>query len=201
MEGLNLNNFVVYADGSVSADNGGPNADGGIGWYVEGLCFGYGYVPPKCTNNISEMLAVMAGVSHLVYKHGANSVQFVSDSSYTVNGFMEWLDGWHRKNYHDVKNDGLWRKAYLLKRKVHLIGKHVRGHGKAKEKEHVWPNSIVDHLAHFGRVSQRNRVVYIDDKVKNVLSCHHDFYVVRQEAKARKELFNLLEEIEENGTV
>jgi len=196
MEGLNLNNFVVYADGSVSSDNGGPDADGGIGWFVEGLCFGFGYVPLRCTNNISEMLAVMAGVNHLMHRHRANQITFVSDSSYTVNGFMQWVDGWHRKDYREVKNENLWRKAYDLKRRVHLIGKHVRGHGKAKEKEHVWPNAVVDHLAHLGRVSEKSRVVYIDDKIKDVLVCHRDFYLSNQEAKARNVLFTSLKELQ-----
>jgi len=192
---IELNSFTMYADGSVSAANGSPEADGGVGWIVPGLCFGYGYVPPMCTNNISEMLAVIAGASQLIYRHRANQINFVSDSSYVVNGFNLWLDGWHRKGYAGVKNDGLWRKAHALKKRVRLTGRHIPGHNKAKDEVDRWYNAVCDHLAHLGRTSEKSKVVYIDDDLKTVLSCHQNFYLARQEAKARNHLFSSLKEL------
>lgn len=84
------------------------------------------------TNNQMELLAVIKGLEAL--KEPCD-VTLVSDSSYVVRGINEWLDGWVKKSFVNVKNPHLW-KHYLEVAKPHKIkGIWVRGHDGHVENE------------------------------------------------------------------
>jgi ribonuclease HI len=185
----NIKTFNITVDGSVSADNGKDTADGGFGFYVDGMCFGYGYIPPRATNNISELMAMLFTCSFLIEKHGANHINFVSDSKYVVEGCNTWVHGWERKDFLDVKNDQLWRKVLKIKEKCNIIGRHVHGH-KHKSLEHV-SNNLVDHLASFGRTFPRltPTIITLDSKV---IEEYTKIYMLKNTVRAKTFLYGYI---------
>jgi ribonuclease HI len=84
------------------------------------------------TNNRMELTAVIEGLRAL---KEVCSVEIVSDSSYVVKGINEWLAGWVRKDFKNVKNVDLW-KSYLDVSAGHKINAiWVRGHNGHEENE------------------------------------------------------------------
>jgi ribonuclease HI len=84
------------------------------------------------TNNRMELTAVIEGLKAL---KEVCSVEIVSDSSYVVKGINEWLAGWVRKDFKNVKNVDLW-KSYLDISAGHKISAiWVRGHNGHEENE------------------------------------------------------------------
>ncbi|CAD7286854.1 Ribonuclease H [Campylobacter majalis] len=69
------------------------------------------------TNNQMELRAVIEGLKAL--KEPCN-VMLYTDSSYVANSINEWLDGWIRKNFKNVKNIPLW-KEYIQISGVHNV--------------------------------------------------------------------------------
>lgn len=197
LTGTEQKTYLLVADGSVSKENGTPQADGGFGWLIPDECFYFGYVKPPCTNNISEMLAVMSGVSYLKYHKKAVRVKFVSDSQYVCKGWTLWNGGWYRKGYKDVKNAALWEKIYHLDKTMNIVAEHVRGHGKDRDNksdELVAYNAFVDHLATLGRLSEKSHLVNIDDEWKLVLEKHKQLFLVGSEMKAKSMLYKFIGE-------
>lgn len=84
------------------------------------------------TNNQMELLAVIEGLKAL---KEPCEVTIVSDSSYVVKGINEWLGGWIKKDFKNIKNPELWRE-YIYVSKAHKIGAvWVRGHDGHPENE------------------------------------------------------------------
>lgn len=190
----NLKSFEITVDGSVSSDNGQDTADGGFGFYVKDLCFGYGYVRPRATNNISELMAMLWTCSYLVYAHGANQITFTSDSQYVCKGSSIWLPGWEHKDFDGVKNADLWRKVVALKRKCNLISKHVHGH-QHKSEDH-WANNLVDCVATIGRLSKNFTPTIICAKQhSNILTEYKELYLNKNTSKANKYLTEAINKV------
>ena len=85
----------------------------------------------ETTNNRMELMAVICGLERLKYPC---KVDVFSDSSYTVNGFLEgWVyswekSGWRKADKKPVLNDDLWKRLLALTR-VHEVTFHkVKGH-------------------------------------------------------------------------
>ena len=86
----------------------------------------------EATNNQMELLAVIEALK--VLKEPC-SVILYSDSSYVIKGINEWLHGWVKKNFKNVKNPDLWQ-AYLDAAKPHRVrGIWVKGHDGHEENE------------------------------------------------------------------
>ncbi len=86
----------------------------------------------EATNNQMELLAVIEALK--VLKEPC-SVTLYSDSSYVIKGINEWLYGWVKKNFKNVKNPELWQ-AYLDAAKPHRVrGVWVKGHDGHEENE------------------------------------------------------------------
>lgn len=84
------------------------------------------------TNNQMELLAVIEALKLLTEPC---AVRLYSDSSYVTKGINEWLDGWIRKNFKNVKNPELWQ-AYLETAKRHRVhAVWVKGHDGHEENE------------------------------------------------------------------
>ncbi len=105
---------TLYTDGACSG-NPGPGGYGAILVYVDSngithekeLSAGFKHV----TNNQMELLAVIIGFESL---KKAADVTVVSDSKYVCEAFnSNWIDGWVKKNWKNVKNEELWKR--LLK--------------------------------------------------------------------------------------
>lgn len=51
-----------------------------------------------------------------------------TDSQYVQRGMLEWIDGWIKKNWKNVKNPELWQELHSLSQKHTIEWKWVRGH-------------------------------------------------------------------------
>lgn len=84
------------------------------------------------TNNQMELLAVIEALKML--KEPCR-VELISDSSYVIRGINEWLVGWEKKMFKNVKNPQMWQE-YLELSKIHkVVGTWVRGHDGHPENE------------------------------------------------------------------
>ena len=121
---------VIYTDGACKG-NPGP---GGWGVYlkhgeVEKDLFG-GEL--QTTNNRMELLGPIMALESLA---GPTTVRLTSDSPYVIKGMTEWLKGWKRKNWKDVKNPGLWQRLDRVAQIHRVSWVWVRGHNGHAENE------------------------------------------------------------------
>ncbi len=96
--------ITLYVDG---ACRGNPGL-GGWGAYIitesekHKLCGG----EAETTNNRMELTAAIEGI-----KFCPNNAKLIiwTDSKYVKQGITEWIHGWKKKNWKDVKNPDLWK--------------------------------------------------------------------------------------------
>ena len=119
-----MKRVTLYTDGACSG-NPGPGGWGAIliyGSYRKELSGG----EPVTTNNKMELTAVIEGLKAL---NEPCEVDVYSDSAYVVNAFLQdWISGWIRRGWKNVKNIELWNELIALteKHKVHF--NKVKGH-------------------------------------------------------------------------
>lgn len=131
--------ITLYVDG---ACKGNPGL-GGWGAYViteqgeHKLCGG----EPETTNNRMELQAAIEGISFCPV-----DAQLIiwTDSNYVKQGITEWIHGWKKKNWKDVKNPDLWQKldAVCANRKIEW--NWIKGHAGHEG------NEMADQLANLG---------------------------------------------------
>lgn len=114
---------TLYTDG---ACRGNPGVGGwGAVLSCEGrrrdMCGGEKHT----TNNRMELLAVIKGLEALSYPV---DVDVFSDSQYVTKGASEWIDGWRRKNWKNVKNVDLWQQLDQLMDIHNITWTWVKGH-------------------------------------------------------------------------
>ena len=92
------------------------------------------------TNNRMELLAVIVALEKL--KSTENDIHIFTDSKYVSDAINQnWIYGWIRKGFKNVKNTDLWRRIIPLL-KTHKTTFHwVKGHAGHPE------NEICDQLA------------------------------------------------------
>ena len=119
-----MKEIILYTDGACSGNPG----DGG--W---GAILLYGTVSKEIsggckdtTNNKMELTAVIEGLKRLKEPCRVN---VYSDSAYVVNAFLQdWISGWNRRGWHNVKNAELWHELISLT-EIHNVKFHkVKGH-------------------------------------------------------------------------
>ena len=119
-----MKRVTLYTDGACSG-NPGRGGWGAIliyGSYRKELSGG----EPVTTNNKMELTAVIEGLKAL---NEPCEVDVYSDSAYVVNAFLQdWISGWIRRGWKNVKNIELWNALIALteKHKVHF--NKVKGH-------------------------------------------------------------------------
>ena len=122
--------LIIYTDG---ACKGNP----GIGGWGAILMYGdktkeiYGYAP-ETTNNRMELSAVIEALK--VIKRSC-PITIFTDSQYVKRGITEWIDGWIKKNWKNVKNVDLWQELYPLSKQYNIDWQWVRGHNGDKYNE------------------------------------------------------------------
>ncbi len=84
------------------------------------------------TNNQMELKAVIEGIKAL---KEPCFVTVTSDSSYVVKGINEWLKGWVKKEFKNVKNPDLWREYLKVSKPHKVLAIWVKGHSGHKENE------------------------------------------------------------------
>ncbi len=120
----------LYSDGS---SLGNP----GFGGYCAILKFGerekiISGGQKVATNNQMELKAVVEGLKAL---KEPCEVIVTSDSSYVVKGINEWLGGWIKKSFKNVKNPDLWREYVDVSKSHNVFAIWVRGHAGHLENE------------------------------------------------------------------
>jgi ribonuclease HI len=122
--------LIIYTDG---ACKGNP----GIGGWGAILMYGnkskeiYGYAP-ETTNNRMELSAVIEALKAI---KRSCPITIFTDSQYVKRGITEWIDGWIKKNWKNVKNVDLWQELYPLNKQYDIDWQWVRGHNGDKYNE------------------------------------------------------------------
>lgn len=97
----------IYTDGAARG-NPGPGGYGIVmlaGHHRKELAAGFRYT----TNNRMELLSVIVALEQI--KNPGNNITIYSDSKYVVDAIEKnWIAGWQRKNWKEVKNPDLWQR-------------------------------------------------------------------------------------------
>jgi ribonuclease HI len=93
---------------------------------------------PHTTNNRMELRAAIEGLKFLTEPC---AVTITTDSEYVLKGITQWIHGWKRKNWKDVKNPDLWKELDAQNARHQTKWIWTRGHA-----EHA-DNNRCDELA------------------------------------------------------
>lgn len=129
---MTLPNVEIFTDGACSG-NPGPGGWAALLRYNghEKELSGGEY---ETTNNRMEMMAVIEGLNAL---KKSSKVTLYTDSQYVQKGMTEWMEGWKRKNWKNVKNVDLWQRIDEAANRHKVKFVWVRGHDGHKENERV----------------------------------------------------------------
>lgn len=118
-----MKKVFLYCDGS-SLGNPGPG-----GWCSILEYNGHEKVisggESHTTNNRMELLSVIEALKLLKEKC---EVEIISDSQYVVSGINQWLDGWIKRNFKNVKNPEMWKEYINLSEGHKIKATWVKGH-------------------------------------------------------------------------
>lgn len=115
--------IIIYTDGACSG-NPGPGGWGAILIWGDHEKEISGY-EPQTTNNRMEMTAAIEALS-LIKK--PLTIDLFTDSEYLLKGYTQWIPGWIKKNWKDVKNRDLWEKLIEVAQDKTINWHWVRGH-------------------------------------------------------------------------
>ena len=127
-----MKQIEIYTDGACSG-NPGPG-----GWAAL-LRFGehermISGGEANTTNNRMELQAAISGL--LALKEPCQ-VKLYTDSQYVQKGMTEWMSGWQKKQFKNVKNPDLWQDLLNASKSHHVEWYWVRGHNGHAENERV----------------------------------------------------------------
>jgi ribonuclease HI len=125
-----MKKISLFSDGS-SLGNPGPGGYCAILRYKDHEKIIKG-CEPHTTNNRMELKAVIEGLKAL---KEPCIVEVYSDSSYVVKAINEWLHGWVKKNFKNIKNPDLWREFVQVSQKHRIKAIWVKGHSGHTENE------------------------------------------------------------------
>ncbi|HCN14851.1 MAG TPA: DNA polymerase III subunit epsilon [Moraxellaceae bacterium] len=115
---------LAYTDGACRGNPG----KGGFGAVVIlptgeqiDICGGEAHT----TNNRMELMGAIAALEN---SPKALPIQIWSDSSYVIKGISEWLAGWKKKHWKNVKNVELWQRLDGLCQQRQIDWQWVKGH-------------------------------------------------------------------------
>ncbi|WP_180074164.1 MULTISPECIES: DNA polymerase III subunit epsilon [unclassified Acinetobacter] len=139
--------ITLYVDG---ACKGNPGL-GGWGAYIiretgeEKLCGG----EAETTNNRMELTAAIEGIQHC--PSDAKLIIW-TDSNYVKQGITEWIHGWKKKNWKDVKNPDLWKLLDATCQGREIEWNWIKGHAGHPG------NEMADQLANLGAEKTLERI-------------------------------------------
>ncbi len=124
----------IYTDGACSGNPG----NGGYGIVMEWVGkpykkeFSDGF--ELTTNNRMELLAVIVALEKITVND--IKVTVFSDSKYVVNAVNKnWILGWQRKRFKDVKNTDLWKRFLIAYKKLTVNFVWIKGHNDHPQNE------------------------------------------------------------------
>ena len=134
-----MSEITLYVDG---ACRGNPGL-GGWGAYIitedaeHKLCGG----EPDTTNNRMELTAAIEGIKFCPHE---SKLIIWTDSNYVKRGITEWITGWKKKNWKDVKNPDLWQSLDQICQGRDISWNWIKGHAGHPG------NEMADQLANQG---------------------------------------------------
>lgn len=136
---MNINNkpkVHIFTDGACSPNPG----RGGYGTILQYKDVTHGIIERELsagyqltTNNRMELLAVIIGIEALKVPC---EVVITTDSKYVADAFLkDWISGWKKKNFRDVKNPDLWKRLLKAIEPHEVKFQWIKGHNGHKENE------------------------------------------------------------------
>ena len=126
----------IFTDGACSSNPG----KGGYGIIMRiseknyEKAFSEGY--RLTTNNRMELLAVITALEKL--KSNEHEIHIFTDSKYVSDAINQnWIFGWIKKGFKNVKNPDLWQKFIPLYRQFSPTFHWIKGHNRHPENEKV----------------------------------------------------------------
>ena len=125
-------NIDIYTDGSAL---GNPGPGGYAAVLLSGdrrLEISGGF---SCTtNNRMELMAVVEALQAL--RGNDHTIRLFSDSKYVVDAFVkDWIGGWKRRAWKNVKNIDLWQRLLPLTHQHQITWCWIKGHAEIPENE------------------------------------------------------------------
>ena len=180
--------ITLYVDG---ACRGNPGL-GGWGAYIVNeqqehkICGGEDHT----TNNRMELTAAIEGI---LFCDKQDKLVIYTDSNYVKQGITEWIHGWKKKNWKDVKNPDLWQKLDAVCQGRDIEWHWVKGHAGHPG------NEMADQLANQGAdetlKKSRQTASISEDKKKSEPDWLLDDPFGLELAESEDELEELTEEI------
>lgn len=139
--------ILVHADEACLGNGANRATPGGAGGLVEiakpdGVARRDFYVAEAdTTNNRMAIRSALTAIGLLGTGGRRLALDFVSDSEYLVKGMNEWMRGWKRRDWRNVKNVELWQELDELAEGHDIEWRWVRGHNDNPKNEYA------DHLA------------------------------------------------------
>ena len=139
--------ILIHADEACLGNGAARATPGGAGGLVEitkpdGVARRDFYVAePDTTNNRMAIRSAILALELLGTGGRRLALDFVSDSEYLVKGMNEWMRGWKRRDWRNVKNPELWQELDELAQDHDVEWHWVRGHNEHPKNEYA------DHLA------------------------------------------------------
>ncbi len=131
--------YKIYSDGSCLGNPG----FGGVGIVIvkdDVILQKLSFSEEHTTNNIMELTAAISGILYVREHYTKDEeIEILTDSDYVVKGCNEWIIGWKKRNWKNVKNLDLW--LLMDSSKHNCKFSWVRGHA-----DDVY-NIIADDLA------------------------------------------------------
>lgn len=141
-----------YVDGACRG-NGKQDAIGGWGVYSKELGVELCGGEPNTTNNRMELTAAIKSLDYILTAHaitlasGMHHYTIFTDSNYVKQGITEWIYGWKRREWVNVKNAELWQALDELQTRIgveNITWQWVKGHSVSEG------NNKADELANKG---------------------------------------------------
>ncbi len=86
------------------------------------------------TNNRMELMAVVEALQAL--RGNDHTIRLFSDSKYVVDAFVkDWIGGWKRRAWKNVKNIDLWQRLLPLTHQHQITWCWIKGHAEIPENE------------------------------------------------------------------
>jgi ribonuclease HI len=124
---------TIFTDGG-SQPNPGPGGYGILMLYPDGQQHAISGGEPDTTNNRMELTAACVALETLSEPY---HVMLYTDSQYVKKGITEWIQGWVRKGWKDVKNPDLWQRLHTATKRHDIDWRWVRGHAGNQHNERV----------------------------------------------------------------
>lgn len=162
----------IYTDGGCRG-NPGLGAYAAIMYRNNQPWFKYGDCYDQTTNNEMESSALLIALHWINAMHEAGNVfkyTIYSDSTYVVNTYNDWIDGWISSNRIKWKpNKDIWEQVYTLKRRIQNHGINlavvkVKGHADIPRNVEVdkLVNKLMDDKKHTDLLVKHPNLAYLE---------------------------------------